>query len=112
VIEGANLKLVTALFVALDTLVLLRMIKPLYHRVAFGALQSARALVPADVLLQGDLAVFSIILEEHGRSAEVPHVMSENTTFGVVAILLVGTPTGLVIEHEEGISIFLLQQLS
>jgi hypothetical protein len=34
-IKGANLKFVTALFVALDSLVLLRMIQTLYHGVAF-----------------------------------------------------------------------------
>jgi len=51
VIEGANLELVASLLVALNSLVLLRMIQSFHHGVALLAFQPTGALVPADVLL-------------------------------------------------------------
>jgi len=38
-------------------------------------------------------------------------MMGKNTTFGVMAFFLVGTPTSLIVEHEERIPVFLVQQL-
>jgi hypothetical protein len=62
-VKGTNFLLRATSLVALDSLILRRMVKPLDHGVAFLALQATWALIPAYLLLQGDLTVFSVILE-------------------------------------------------
>ena len=65
---------------------------------ALTTLQSFGALIPTN-LLGEDNAVLRRVFEDFGRSAEVPHVMSVNTTFTVVAVLFSGAPGRLIHEH-------------
>lgn len=81
------------------------MVKTLNCGVTLGTFQAAWTLVPTD-LLGEDFTVFWGVLEDFGRTAEVPHVVRINTAFAVMAVLLGRAPGRLVHKHIEDKSIF------
>ena len=106
-VKCANVKLITSVLVAHDSLVLVRMIKPLNSCMTLLAFNSFRAQIPPQTIYES-FTIFWRIFEQIGRSSEISGVMSEITTLGVMRILLGWTPTCLVVEHEEDITFLLL----
>lgn len=100
VVEGTDLRLVAALAVAVDALVLVGVVEALHSGVTLVAHYTLLALVPADALNQG-FAIFREVPKDLRRAAEVARMVRIDATLGVVRILLVGTPSGLVLEHVE-----------
>lgn len=105
-IEGTDLHLITTHAVALDSLVLVRMVEPLDSGVALGTLDAPRAVLPPFTALEC-LTVLRRILEQVWRSAEVTRVMRVDATFRVVTILFRRAPARFVEEHEENVSLLL-----
>ena len=105
--EGTNVHLVAAHSVALYALILVGVVESLDCSVAFVALEAPGAMLPPRPILKS-LAVLWRIFEQVRGPAEVPRVMSKNTTLRIVAIFFSWTPTGLVEEHEKDVSFFLL----
>lgn len=85
VIEGADLKFVAPLLVALDSLVLVRVVKSLDGGVTLGTLEPGLAHVPGEASDER-LAVLGRVLKYLGRSSEVPHMVCVNTRLGIVGI--------------------------
>lgn len=83
VIERADFELVAPQFVALDSFVLVRVVKSLDGGVALAALEAARAQIPADTRDQG-LAVLGIVFEEVRWSPEVTHVVRVDAPLGIM----------------------------
>lgn len=82
-VECADLQLVATLLVALNPLVLVRVVQPLDRGMAFGTQKTVRAEVPSHTSKQG-FAVFRVILEKVGRPSEVPHVVCIDASLAVV----------------------------
>ena len=96
VIEGTNLGFVASASVAVDSLILVRMVKPLYSRVTFVAENAIWTHFPAMICGLLVAQIFTIlcrVLEDLRRSSKVTHVMSINAVFRVVRILAVWTPS-------------------
>ena len=92
--EGANVHLVAARAVALDALVFVGVVEPLNGRVAHAALDTARAVVPANAVLER-LAVLGRVLEEVRRAAKVARVVRIN------ACLLYTSPSPRDVEESR-----------
>lgn len=103
VIKGANVHLVTAGSVALDSLVFLRVVEPLDSGVTLATLDALVAVVPAKAILER-LAVFGGVLDQVGRASEVARVVRKNATLRIMTVFLCWTPTRFVEEHEEDVA--------
>ena len=104
VIEGTDVHLVTTHSIALNPLILVRMVQPLDRRVAFVAFKSARAVLPSLTILQR-LTVLRRILEQVWRASKITRVMRIYATLGVMAVFFCWTPTRFVEEHEEDVAL-------
>ena len=102
--KGADVRLVAATPVTVNAFILVRVVEPLNSGVALVAEETLGAELPPQLLVGAlhELTVFGLVVEDFGRPPEVPHVMSVETSFGVVGILSTRTPTALVLEHVEG----------
>ena len=100
VIEGTYLGFVASASIAVDSLILVRMVKSLNCRVTFVAENSIWTHFPTRICIQ----IFTIlcrVFEDLRRSSKVTHVMSINAVLRVVRILAVWTPSWLIFEHVE-----------
>ena len=107
-VKRTDHEFVAAQFVALDALVLVRMIKSLHGRMALVALQALRTGMPASALHKS-VTVLSCILEDFGWPPEVAHMMCIDAALTVMRILFGWTPTRLVVEHVEDVLVFLAE---
>ena len=105
VVESTDVELVTPLLVAHDPLVLVWVVESLHSGVALATLDPSRTGVPSSTTDQC-LAVLWCILKQIWWSPEVPSMMGEDTTLGVMGVFLGWTPARLVVEHVEHISLF------
>ena len=110
VVKCANIKLVTSVLVAHDSLVLVRMIEPLNSCVTLLTFNSFRAQIPPQTIDES-FTIFWCILEQIRRSPEISGVMCEITTLRVMGILLGRTPACLVVEHEEDVAFFFVVEI-
>lgn len=104
VVEGADLRFVASTSIAVDSLVLVGMVKSLHSCVTLVAENPIRAHFPARICCLLVAQVFTVlwqVLEDFGWSSEVTHVMSVNAALRVVRILAVWAPGCLVFEHVE-----------
>ena len=83
VVESADLQLIAPLLIALDPLVLVRMIEAFDGGMALWTQQAVRAEIPSHSRYKS-LAVLWIVLEEVRRTAEVTHVMGVDASLTIV----------------------------
>jgi hypothetical protein len=105
-VECTNFSLIAPKLVAINPLVLIRVVQTLYGGMAFGAFESVWTLVPAETFLK-NFTVFRGILEYLRGSSKVAQVVGINTSLTVVAIFFGGAPRALVHEHIENEPVFL-----
>ena len=79
VVEGADVHLVAAHPIALNALVLVRVVKPLNSRVTLVALNTTLTVLPAFAVLKS-LTVLRRVLEQTRRSTEIARVVRINAT--------------------------------
>ena len=106
-VKCANVKLITSVLVAHDSLVLVRMIKALNGCMTLLTFNSFWTQIPPQTIDES-FTIFWCILEQIRRSPEISGVMCEITTLRVMGILLGRTPACLVVEHEEDVAFLLI----